>query len=369
MTGRRRAVVLGLSVLWAVVGCEDDDGPPEFRRPVAVDVEPVTTARVTSTPAGIDCDRAYLRLGNNVDTRDRECYNSFSSGDNVTLDADVSEGWAIERWESSLASDRAAACGTSRQCGGMGVTGNATNIVRLVLREAENSCPNITVPPFSSLGLKTAPRPGPAPPVPDNPTAWDGTNYLVDPDFEDQLVFSGSGPTATGYWAFDQAWSAPGGQQGITPHSGGRMLHFVSSSGDGTASTTTASEQIQLVDVSALRTRIDAGQVEVEASAFFNRVAAGGCTRIDNAFGIRVSAHIGIPTNFNVDQGFDQASITADDDPGTWQPATATLVLPPNTTHVSVRVFINEGAANNDLGYPEFHGHYADNTRLTVRSR
>lgn len=236
--------------------------------------------------------------------------------------------------------------------------------------EAENSCPNITVPAFSSLGLKTGPRPGAATPVPDNPAAWAGTNYLTDADFEGALVFAGGIPTGTGYWAFDQAWSAPTGQQGITAQDGSRMLHFVSSSRDGTATATgTASEQIQLVDVSALRTRIDAGQVEVEASAFFNRVAAEGCTRIDNAFGIRVSAHAGIPTDVNVDLGFDQGNVTADDDPGGWQVGTATLVLPTGTTHVAVRLFINEGTANNDPVYPEFHGHYADNANLSIRLR
>jgi hypothetical protein len=232
----------------------------------------------------------------------------------------------------------------------------------------ENSCPDIEVPPLGSLGLKAGPRPANATPVPDNPAAWAGTNYLADPGFEQQLVFQGGIPTGTGYWAFDQAWSAPSGQQGITAQAGSRMLHFVSSSRDGTQSDVgTASEQIQLVDVSALRTRIDAGQVAVQARAFFNRVAAGGCTRIDNAFGIRVSAHAGIPTDVNVDLGFAQENVTADDDPGTWQSGLVLLTLPTGTTHVAVRIFINEGAANNDAAYPEFHGHYADGATLSVQ--
>jgi hypothetical protein len=239
-------------------------------------------------------------------------------------------------------------------------------IVRFDL-EAENSCPNITVPERESLAVTPGPRPSPATPVPNDPAAWDSTNYLVNGDFE-QPVFSGGIPIATGYWAFDEAWSAPTGQQGIAAQSGSRMLHFVSSSVDGTASAVgTASEQIQLVDVSALRTPIDAGQVEVEARTFFNRVAAGGCARIDNAFGIRVSAHAGIPTNVNVDLGFAQGNVTADDDPAGWQAGSAVLTLPVGTTHVAVRVFINEGGANNDPAYPEFHGHFADNSRLTVR--
>lgn len=233
--------------------------------------------------------------------------------------------------------------------------------------EVANSCPDITVPAFGSLGLTTGPRPGPAPPVPNDPGAWTGTNYLVNGDYE-QPVFAGGIPGTTGYWAFDQAWSAPTGQQGITAQGGSRMLHFVSSSTDGTATVVgSASEQIQLVDVSALRTLIDAGQVEVEAGTFFNRVAAGGCMRIDNAFGIRVSAHAGIPTDVNVDLGFDQGNISADDNPASWQAGTAVLTLPVGTTHVAVRVFINEGVANNDPAYPEFHGHYADNSSLTVR--
>ena len=102
-------------------------------------------------------------------------------------------------------------------------------------------------------------------------------------------------PNGTGYWAFDQAWSAPTGQQDIIAQSGSRMLHFVASSTDGQAPQATASEQTQLVDVSALRELIDGGQVQVEASVYFNRVAAGGGESIDNGFGIRVAAYDGEP--------------------------------------------------------------------------
>lgn len=233
--------------------------------------------------------------------------------------------------------------------------------------EAANSCPNITVPARNTLAVVTGPRSGPATPVPNDPSAWSGTNYLVNADF-DLPVYSGGGPTATGYWAFDQAWSAPSGQQAIVAQSGGRMLHFVTSSPDGTNTAVgSASEQIQLVDVSALGTRIDAGQVAVQARAFFNRVSAGGCTRIDNAFGIRVSAHSGIPTDYNEHLAFGQDNITADDDAASWQDGLASLTLPAGTRYVAVRVFINEGTANNDEGYPEFHGHYADNVSLSVQ--
>lgn len=293
-----------------------------------------------------------------------QAFEDAGGGGSVTVTAIPDAGSVVGGWTG---------CASSNGAGCLLAFDNAPARLAAIVRfdlEAENSCPNITVPAFSSLGLKTGPRPGPATTVPDDPTAWAGTNYLTDADFEGALVFAGGIPTGTGYWAFDQAWSAPTGQQGITAQSGSRMLHFVSSSRDGTATATgTASEQVQLVDVSALRTRIDAGQVEVEASTSFNRVAAGGCTRIDNAFGIRVSAHAGIPTDVNLDLGFDQANVTADDDPGSWQAGTATLVLPSGTTHVAVRIFINEGAANNDPAYPEFHGHYADNTNLTVRLR
>ena len=239
-----------------------------------------------------------------------------------------------------------------------------------------NSCPDIEVPEFASLGLKDRPRPGSADPVPDDPDAWAGTNYLVDGDFEDERVFSGGVPTGSGYWAFDQAWSAES-QQGIPAQSGSRMLHFVGSSPDGLLSEVgSASEQIQLVDVSALRSRIDAGKVEVEASAYFNRVAAGDppCL-IDNSFGILLKAYDGEMADFpvrissmeNPALGSVQERVSADDDPETWgEPLAVTLILPPNTTYVEVRLYINEDGFN-DAAYPEFHGHYADNASLTVR--
>lgn len=233
----------------------------------------------------------------------------------------------------------------------------------------ENSCPDIVVPPLGSLALKTGPRPANATPVPDNPAAWAGTNYLTDPGFEQQQVFQGGIPTGTGYWAFDQAWSAPSGQQGITARSGGRMLHFVSSSPDGVAPSATASEQLQFVDVSALRERIDAGTVEVTAGVHFNRVASGGCPGIDNGFGIVVSAYSGLPTNSTAlaaSLARVETRVTANDDPADWQPGDAVMTLPASTTHVAVWIFINEGGAN-DVGYPEFHGHYADDAVLSVR--
>ena len=110
--------------------------------------------------------------------------------------------------------------------------------------------------------------------------------------------------------------------------------------------------------------------MQVEASVYFNRVAAGGCESIDNGFGIRVAAYDGEPANFPVRIGTDaldfaQTPVPADDDQSTWQPGTVQLTLPSGTTYVAVWIFINEGGFN-DVAYPEFHGHYADNASLSV---
>jgi hypothetical protein len=232
-----------------------------------------------------------------------------------------------------------------------------------------DGCPDINLP--DSLDLKTGPRPDTAAtPVPNPPD--EDANYLVDGDFEQALVFAGGLPNNSGYWAFDQAWSADSGQQGISPVSSDsdRMLHFVSSSATGTQNGT-ASEQTQLVDVSSLSEDIALGLVQVEASVHFNRVSAGGCGNIDTAFGIRVSAFGGLMADFlnstsRVELGAEATGVLSDDDPSTWEQGTAVLTLPTNMTFVAVWIYVDKNTCN-DAEYPEFHGHYADNASLTVR--
>ncbi len=231
-----------------------------------------------------------------------------------------------------------------------------------------SSCPNLTDPPRGTL--KTGPR------IPQaRPAVADGsTNHLFDPDFENGLVFAGGLPSSSGYWAFDQAWSAPSGQQGITAQGGNRMLHFVSSVAhegqplDGTI----ASEVDQLIDVANLDAQlIDQGKIEVEASAWFNRADPQGCSNMDSRFALLIQAYDGTMADYPTRAGqgrlgVKQETLDSDGNPGTWQEVTATFVLPAGTKFFSVLLAAYE---NNfaDPAFPEFHGHYADNASVIIR--
>lgn len=335
-----------------------------------------------------DCDPASDGGAGDVCDNDGDCVSlglgdcrhlfceTYARGGGVCTAGDRPDGTACNRTQDAMHECQAGACVPSAGgtggggMGGMGGIGGSGG----------NSCPEIDVPEPSDLTLKSEPRPAPGtgPQVSDDPNDWDQTNYLVNGDFEAQDVFSGGPPTDSGYWAFDQAWSAPSGQQGIPARGGnGRMLHFVSSSpNEQLRDVGSASEQIQLVDVSALTdTLIRDSRVQVEASAYFNRVAPDGeLCRIDNSFGVFLAAYDGPMTSFPArisstgddPLGSVQATILADDNPAGWELATTTLTLPEGTTYFEVRLFVNENGFN-DAGYPEFHGHYADDVRLTVR--
>jgi hypothetical protein len=212
-------------------------------------------------------------------------------------------------------------------------------------------------------------------------------------------------PEGFGYWRFDESLSV-GAQQGITPHSGERMLQFVGSSRDVTQfGSASASEQIQLVDVSALAERIDAGEVRATASAWFARVV--GCLDTDDAFGVYLIAFDGEPATFAarwtngvnaaVAQGVsrDLADMTGvdgwlrhrassfrhndpadrisaastpdeyDGDVFAWRRGEVIMEVPPQTRFLAVIMIALENVRN-DTEFPELHGHYADDATLVL---
>lgn len=222
----------------------------------------------------------------------------------------------------------------------------------------------------------------PTPPSP-LPQAALGVNLLVDGGFAGS-VRVGLLPNGFGYWRFDEAVTVAG-QQGIVPRSGPTMLHLVGSDRIGLASGT-ASEQLQLIEVSALATQIDANQLEVTARAWFNRIT--GCSFTDDAFGVHISAYDGLPTTFPtrhtngvnqaIAQGTSRDNATVTNawlryksaatnhlTPGTWLPVTATMPVPPGTRFLAIVVFANENKQN-DPAFPEFHGHYADDAEVVL---
>ncbi len=236
-----------------------------------------------------------------------------------------------------------------------------------------------------------------APPGGASRVATYGTNLLVDGGFEGS-VRVGFSPDGFGHWRFDQAVTIGTARQGIAPRgSGARMLHFV---GTGRADDVrgTSSEQVQLVDVSALAADIDNGLVQVDVSAWFSRVA--GCAQTDDSFGIAAIAFDGPPTTYPqrvangveaaTEQGTsrDAADVSGVDawlryrtfglrhnraadrqgDVYGWRQGGGSMDLPVGTRFVAMFVYAAENVAN-DAAFPELHGHYADDATLVLSRR
>jgi hypothetical protein len=236
------------------------------------------------------------------------------------------------------------------------------------------------------------------PPVVAPPTAALGANLLANPSFED-AVWVGLQPTGFGYWRFDESASVTA-RQVVVPRSGDAMMQFVSASRDvalfGSAN---GSEQVQVVDVSALQGSIDADEVRVRASAWFARVA--GCATTDDAFGLFLIAFDGAIGAYQerwtngiaaaTEQGVDRdlADMTGvdgwllhrrvamrHDDPGDrietavgdvfeWRELAVEADLPAGTTLLVIVLYALENALN-DTAFPEFHGHYADDAEVVL---
>jgi hypothetical protein len=167
----------------------------------------------------------------------------------------------------------------------------------------------------------------------------------------------------TGQWRGDSAYAVVT-DQGIAPKSGAQMLRFVRS-GLLTGAGVVSSQEWQLIDVSGLATAIDAGQIQVDASSWFNRVA--GDVETDTRFDLRVLTFTGTPSTFPTDYaapaGVSSASILTTGN--LWQQASVTTTLPVGTRYLAVEIYAYENIMD-DATDPEFDGHYADDLSLVL---
>jgi hypothetical protein len=189
-----------------------------------------------------------------------------------------------------------------------------------------------------------------------------GSNLLANPGFESP-VYVGALPTEPGLWRGDSADTRQA-EQGITPRNDALMLRFLRSglvAGSGVVS----SQQWQLVNLSTLAPEIDAGKVQVDASAWFNRVV--GDAQTDTRFDLRVLTFTGVPATFPTDYA-SPAHVTSGSVLATanaWQAVNLTDVLPVGTRYVAVEIYAYENIQD-DAADPEFDGHYADDVSLTL---
>lgn len=187
-----------------------------------------------------------------------------------------------------------------------------------------------------------------------------GANLLQDPGFEGTVAVGGL-PTVIGQWRGDSVY-AVGLDQGITPHASSQMLRFVY--GGPSPSALISSQAWQLVDVSALATEIDLSKIQVDASAWFNRVT--GDAETDTRFDLRVHAFSGSPASFPTD--YPSPTVKGDSVLTTgnlWQQVSVTDTLPVGTRYLAVEIYSYEDIQN-DVTDPEFDGHYADDLSLVL---
>ena len=193
------------------------------------------------------------------------------------------------------------------------------------------------------------------------------TGLLVNPGFETVAYTGGAGdwPTDAGYWRGDTSEIVMN-QQGISPLEGARMLRFVYASGS--PKHYSASEIIQLVDLTPIDSMMLSGNAVAVLSAQFNRVDHDNET--DTKFGVALRAYAGDPTThlgqMDVSElAMERSTVLTDDDLLTWEDARVELLLPAATDFLAVRVHATENIRN-DLTGQEFDGHYVDAVVLDI---
>lgn len=186
-------------------------------------------------------------------------------------------------------------------------------------------------------------------------------------------------PAGPGQWSGDYS-EVVGGQQGVKPASGTAMLRFLRSDHDGSTGPRPrrSGDIMRVVDVSRLSQSIDRGAVMVTLSAVFDAADFPVDERYD-----------GVVTIYALDADLDLDDATEDvvhqealalssgdvksldRDPGTWQPASGTLLLPPGTARVLLKVSLRRmpvGRKGLD-SLPEkvsFAGHFVDDVQASL---
>ncbi len=157
-----------------------------------------------------------------------------------------------------------------------------------------------------------------------------------------------------------------GPADGIDPVEGGAMLRFIACSFDGPSAGCAASEVFQWIDLNDYAEQIDAGVIALEGGALFNRVAGDG--QSDTEFRVRILAHDDLtPSSTQIVSGAiasKEEKVLTDDDPATWEPAAAMMVLPAGTRFVAFRLTAIENVSND--ARDEYDGHFADDATLDL---
>jgi len=188
-------------------------------------------------------------------------------------------------------------------------------------------------------------------------------NLLTNPDFQVDDYAVGV-VNIYDQWGWDPA-TIVSAERGLTPHSGTRMLRIDGTSlnpnGDGTGGT-----PYQFVSLLPYAALVDAGELQLRASYYANRVA--GDSETDTEFVLTLRAYIGDVSQQNTPEfGKSGTSLMSDSDPSTWEKISLTWQVPAGTDYLGILPYPVENVHNDIFGSgQEFDGHYIDSVTLEV---
>lgn len=206
------------------------------------------------------------------------------------------------------------------------------------------------------------------------------TTTLIREGFEEPPAPGTTGvPAGPGRWSGDYS-DVVGAQRGVKPAGGTRMLRFLRSDHEGGTGPQPrrSGDVMRVVDVSRLAHAIDRGAVMVSLSALFDAADFPADERYDGVVAIyALDADLELDgANEDIVHREALALSSADvksldRDPGTWQPATARLLLPAGTARVLLKVSLRRmPVGRNGLdSLPEkisFAGHFVDEVQASL---
>lgn len=193
---------------------------------------------------------------------------------------------------------------------------------------------------------------------------------LNNPGFETGTASPGLPLFPVGAWAFDNHAFVTA-ENGITPAGGARMLKFLNSSPNSSASSLVTCDVLQIVDLtggpwSAL---IATGTAVANGTVLVNRVPQNAAGTVDTSFGLRLwsfSSLVDAQSLSNPTATVQTPLVNSDNNPQTWEAIGASLALPVGTQYLAFYLYASENSLNEVTGTLEYHGHYADEADLRI---
>lgn len=195
---------------------------------------------------------------------------------------------------------------------------------------------------------------------------------VINGDFETSTMESGNlVPAGAGIWDGD-VFSTPGAVGNISPLGGNQMLQFEGVGFDrSNPGSCCFSDVAQFLDLSAFSTEIATGTTFVSAEAFFNAIEPRSNNTYDFLLSLRAfSGEIpdSIPSATPLAEA--NSTLSADNDPATWEESGFNLDLPSETTHLQLLLSAFEtDEAGDEQAQPGglFPGSFADNVSATLK--